>query len=164
VRASIQRYGCFLWGGSSRGIAGMSTPRRRRVERASQYESDAYRDLVARFAANLRRAREGRGWTQEQAAEHCEMVMQQFQRTEAGEMNVTFTTLARICVGFGIDVREFFLPAAPLAKRKRGRPPKAAPRDTAERRPDDSVTQQPIALPGEENLAQPTEAPTKLTL
>ncbi len=33
----------------------------------------------------------------------CEMAMQQYQRIEAGRVNLTFTTLARLCEGFGVD-------------------------------------------------------------
>jgi transcriptional regulator with XRE-family HTH domain len=97
---------------------------RRRPERAPQYESAAYRSLTDRFTANLRREREARGWTQADAAERCDMVMQQYQRTEAGGTNLTFTTLARVVEGFGLDVGALFVPATPIPKRPPGRPRK----------------------------------------
>lgn len=82
-----------------------AVPRRpRRAERQPLYESSAYLSLQARFASNLRRLRSERGWTQEQAGERCGMLMQQYQRTESGKANLTFTTLARIGEGFGVDV------------------------------------------------------------
>ena len=52
------------------------------------------------------------------------MVMQQYQRTEAGGTNLTFTTLARVVEGFGLDVGALFVPATPLQKRPPGRPRK----------------------------------------
>jgi transcriptional regulator with XRE-family HTH domain len=105
----------------------MSTPQRRRSDRLPQYETVAFRGIVARFTSNLRRLRESRGWTQAEAAEKCEMIPQQYQRTETGGMNLTFTTLARITEGFGVDVKELFEVAPPLAKRRRGRPKKPPP-------------------------------------
>lgn len=106
----------------------MPTAPRRRPERTPQYESAAYRGLMDRFTANLRRVREARGWTQADAAEHCAMVMQQYQRAEAGNANLTFTTVARLVDGFGVDVGEFFVPAPPLEKRSPGRPRKVIDR------------------------------------
>ena len=86
-------------------------PRRRRTARLPHYESAAYRSLIARFTSNLRRLRVVKGWTQEQAGEHCGMFMQQYQRTESGSVNLTFTTLARISEGFGVDVADLFASA-----------------------------------------------------
>ncbi len=86
----------------------MPAPRRRRVERQPQYEGAAYRELQRRFTAKLRELREARAWTQEEAGARCGMLMQQYQRIEAGGANVTFTTLARICEGFAIDVADVF--------------------------------------------------------
>lgn len=88
----------------------MKEPRRRRAERQGQYESDAYRKLLRRFTANLRRLREARGWTQEEAGAHCGMVMQQYQRIESASVNVTFTTLVRLSEGFEVDVQELLTP------------------------------------------------------
>lgn len=89
----------------------VADPRRRRATRLPHYESPAFRSLIARFTSNLRRLRAARGWTQEQAGEHCGLAMQQYQRTESGSVNLTFTTLARIAEGFGVDVAELFAPA-----------------------------------------------------
>jgi transcriptional regulator with XRE-family HTH domain len=55
--------------------------------------------------------RTAKGWTQEQAGEHCRMPMQQYQRTESESVNLTFTTLARIAEGFGVDVAALFAAA-----------------------------------------------------
>lgn len=77
--------------------------RQRRVERQPQYRDPVYRELVARLAVNVRRMRERAGWTQEEAAEHCAMPVRLVQQVEAGETNPTFTTLARLAKGFGVD-------------------------------------------------------------
>jgi transcriptional regulator with XRE-family HTH domain len=84
--------------------------RRRRPERAEQYESDAYRELQARLAAAVRRLREEKGWTQEEAAHRCAMTTRMLQRVEGQEVNFTLTSLARLCEGFEVDVVQFFRP------------------------------------------------------
>ena len=86
----------------------MPRPRTRRPERAEQYESAAYRELQARLAAAVRHLREERGWTQEEAAHRCGMTTRLLQRMEGAGANVTFTSLARLCEGFEVDVEQFF--------------------------------------------------------
>ncbi|WP_223760815.1 helix-turn-helix transcriptional regulator [Myxococcus sp. RHSTA-1-4] len=90
---------------------GPRAERRRRPERAEQYESDAYRELQRRLAAAVRRLREQKGWTQEEAAHRCGMTVRVFQRMEGEEVNVTFTSLARLCEGFEVDVGELLKPS-----------------------------------------------------
>ncbi len=94
----------------------------KRSQRADLYKKSTYLDLVARLAANTRKLREARGWTQAAAAEHCEIAIYVLQTVEAGRENFTGTVVARLCDGFGVDVRVLFEPAAPLATRPRGRP------------------------------------------
>ncbi|OJT26792.1 hypothetical protein BO221_01835 [Archangium sp. Cb G35] len=88
----------------------MARPRTRRPERAEQYESPAYRDLQSRLAAGVRRLREAKGWTQEEAAHRCGMPTRLLQRVEGEDVNATFTTLARLCEGFEVDVTQLFQP------------------------------------------------------
>ena len=87
--------------------------RKRRTSREHLYESDAYREVVGRLGANVRRIREREGWTQEDAAERCDVSVQLLQRIEAGRTNFTAVTLARLCSGLGSDVRALFLPVGP---------------------------------------------------
>ncbi|MDB4928641.1 MAG: transcriptional regulator [Myxococcaceae bacterium] len=63
-----------------------------------------------RVGVNLRRLRGEKGWTQEEAGARCEMLMQQFQRIESGQVNLTLTTVARLLSGFGIDAVALFAP------------------------------------------------------
>lgn len=80
--------------------------RRQKAERAQQYRSRAYVDLKNRLAANVLRLRISYGWSQEEAAHNCGMSTRVLQRAESAEVNVTFTTLARFCEGFGVDIGE----------------------------------------------------------
>lgn len=93
--------------------------------RASLFETEGYRAVVERVAANVRRLRETRGWTQEEAAHRCAGLDATLYRViEAARTNVTAATVSRLCQGFEVDVVELFVPAAPLIKRRRGRPAK----------------------------------------
>lgn len=87
--------------------------KRRRAERAAQYESAAYSSIQSRLAGNIEHLRGIRGWTQEDAAHHCEMSTRLYQHVEHGSANVTLTTLARLVQGFEVDVELLF--------RRRGR-------------------------------------------
>jgi transcriptional regulator with XRE-family HTH domain len=68
------------------------------------------------LAGNVRRLREDLKWTQERAAEASGMAVRHFQKIEAGEVNVTIATLARVAKGFRVPVK------AP--SKKRGDEPK----------------------------------------
>ena len=112
----------------------------KKLRNPTLYTRPTYRDLLARLAANTRRLREARGWTQAEAAERCDMAVYVLQTVEGGRANFTGTVVARLCEGFEVDVRELFEPAAPLAKRNRGRPRKSKPtkgEEAAEKREGD---------------------------
>jgi transcriptional regulator with XRE-family HTH domain len=78
--------------------------RRRRALRLPLYEARTYRRTVAALAKNLKRLREQRGWTQEQASEACGLGVRALQALELGERNVTLVTLAQVADGFGVSV------------------------------------------------------------
>lgn len=102
-------------------------PPRRRSDRSSLYEGDVYRDLLARVAANVRRLREAKGWTQEDCAEKCgDMAPPLLRRIELASTNLTAVTVARLCEGLGVDVTELVAPGTPFVKRRPGRPAKEA--------------------------------------
>jgi transcriptional regulator with XRE-family HTH domain len=82
--------------------------RRRRPERMAEYERPAFTELKARLAANVRRLREERSWTQEEAADRSRMATPLFQRLEAAATNATLITLSKLCEGFGVDVAQLF--------------------------------------------------------
>ncbi len=83
-------------------------PPRRRSGRAEQYKSASYRELLGRLGANARRARTARKWTQEEAAEHCGLALQHYQRIEGGKDNLTMTTVARLVDGLELDATRLF--------------------------------------------------------
>lgn len=64
------------------------------------------RRLAKTLAARLREGRIARGWTQEDAAEHCGLVTRHYQKLEAGEINVTLATLERLCDAFDVEASE----------------------------------------------------------
>lgn len=89
------------------------------------YELPEYVELLGCIAANVRRLREAKGWTQDEAAHQClkmsELVYASIERAEA---NFTAVTLARLAIGFGVDVRALLDPAPAPPPRKPGRPRK----------------------------------------
>ena len=99
-----------------------------RAQSRVKHFGETYRAVAERVAANVRRLRDDRGWTQEECAHRCrELDLTLLRAIEAGHANLTLATLARLSDGFGIDVREFFEAAPPLIKRPRGRPAKPPP-------------------------------------
>jgi transcriptional regulator with XRE-family HTH domain len=75
-----------------------------------QYKSASYRDLQARLAVAVRQLREEKGWTQEEAAHRCNMTTRLLQRVEGEDVNLTFTTLARLSEGLEVDVVQLLRP------------------------------------------------------
>lgn len=73
---------------------------------------DRGEDVVAAFAARVRRERLRRGWTLEHAAEVCAVEVRHLQAIEAGDANVTLRTLDRLEGGLG-PLREAVVDPAP---------------------------------------------------
>jgi HTH-type transcriptional regulator / antitoxin HipB len=68
--------------------------------------------------------RQGRGLTQEQAAERLDLSLKGYQFIERGVQNLTIKTLVRIATALGVRTAELF--AAPASREvRRGRPRKA---------------------------------------
>ena len=113
--------------------------RQRRETREKLYQGAAYLRTLARIAANVRRLREAKGWTQEEAAFQCDdMASPLLRRVELAATNVTALTLSRLAQGFGVDVAELLAPVEEPPPRKAGRPrkvPGAAPHEGATRPP-----------------------------
>lgn len=92
------------------------------MRRAFKAGTPEHKALVERIAANVRRLRERRGWTQAQAATHCELSTFTFQCVEAGETSMSTATLSALCVGFGVEITELFHAAEAIVPRPPGRP------------------------------------------
>lgn len=82
--------------------------RRRKEQRADQYESDSFKEIKLRLARSVRRLRDDKQWTQEDAAHYCNMSVRLLQRIESASVNATLTTIARLSAGFDVDVAGLF--------------------------------------------------------
>jgi transcriptional regulator with XRE-family HTH domain len=68
-----------------------------------------YVESNRRLGARVRRLREERGWTLEQAEEHLDFDWKHLGKIERGKGNVTIATLLRIAEAFGRDLDVRFL-------------------------------------------------------
>jgi transcriptional regulator with XRE-family HTH domain len=111
--------------------------------------SEGHAALLGRIAANARRLRARASLTQAAVAERCGLSLFTYQCVEAGETSVTSTTLALLCEGLAVDVREFFEPADAPPRRRRGRPSKeAAPSPVAYEIPRETLRTVAEPTPG----------------
>ena len=62
--------------------------------------------VLVRLGGNLRKAREAKGWSQEELAFRCEVHRTYIGAVERGEYNVTILTLRRITKALGISLRD----------------------------------------------------------
>ena len=74
---------------------------------------------VGRRCAELRSDRD---WTQEQAAERLHLDVKTLQKIEAGTVNATLRTIARLAKGLGVRARALFDPPTSRKPRRPGRP------------------------------------------
>ena len=88
----------------------MTGGRRRSSSRVVHYSSDTYRALLQIVAANIRRLRTSRGWTQQQAGGAMGVSMQAWPSMEGGRKNLTLVSVARIADALCVDASELFDP------------------------------------------------------
>lgn len=62
--------------------------------------------IQRRFAANLRRMREGRGWSQEALAERADLHRTYVSGLERGTRNPTIVVVGKIARALGVDAAE----------------------------------------------------------
>lgn len=68
----------------------------------------SFKKSVAALGKQIRKLRQARGWTLEQASEAMSMDATQLAKIEAGSLNVTLVTLVRIADGLGVKVGMLF--------------------------------------------------------
>ncbi len=68
----------------------------------------SYKKAISALGQRIRKLRQARGWTLEQAAEAMSMDATQLAKIEAGALNVTLVTLVRIADGLGLKVGALF--------------------------------------------------------
>lgn len=68
------------------------------------------RRIRKRIAVNVRRQRERADLTLEEAAHRAEMHWRHWQKVEAGEVNTTLRTLARLADALGLDPADLLAP------------------------------------------------------
>lgn len=76
------------------------------------------------IAANIRRERLRRGWTQERLGEAADVAPRYVQRIETGRINPSAVVLAAIAEALGVSPGKLFRPAK-LGERPEGRPPRS---------------------------------------
>ena len=79
-------------------------------ERASRTakQGRGYRRAVRDLGLQVRRLRQDRGWTLEQAAERMDVDLKHLQKIEAGQLNVQLVTIVRIAAGLDVPVAQLF--------------------------------------------------------
>jgi len=87
-----------------------------RIERAE----DA---LMARVGANIVRMRQARGWTLAELSERSGLFWRHLQKIEAGELNATLATLAKLSSAFKVEAAAILAlaPEPPEETRPRAR-------------------------------------------
>jgi transcriptional regulator with XRE-family HTH domain len=76
--------------------------------RAASASSRTSKEL-RRLGLAVRQARTRRGWTLETAAERMDIDTTHLAKIEAGNINLTVSTLVRVAHGLGVDVGELFV-------------------------------------------------------
>ena len=84
--------------------------RRPLEERASRRHRSTRRftKLAMALGKQIRRLRQERDWTLEEAADRADLDWKHLQKVEAGKINVTLVTLDRLACAFKVPVSELF--------------------------------------------------------
>jgi transcriptional regulator with XRE-family HTH domain len=61
-------------------------------------------DYRRRLGERIRKLRDGKGWSQEEFADSCEINRSYMGRIERGELNLTLHTMRKVATGLGISV------------------------------------------------------------
>ncbi len=83
--------------------------------------------LAGRVAANARRLREARGWTQAEAASKSSLDDRAYREVESGRANLTLAMLLRVARAYDDDVASLLVPTSSWSPRRPGRPPTPLP-------------------------------------
>ncbi len=70
--------------------------------------SARYKDAASALGRRVRHLRKERGWTLDTASTHMRIDLKHLQKIEAGGLNVTLVTLARIAGGFRLPIEMLF--------------------------------------------------------
>ena len=92
-------------------------PDRRKMPRAPKHEwpsrlvrdSTSYAKAVEELGTAVRKLRQARKWTLEQAGEEMGFDATQIAKIEAGAVNITLVTLVRLADGFGVPIKALFV-------------------------------------------------------
>lgn len=62
--------------------------------------------IIENIARNLRAKRKAKKWSQETAAEKCEMSVNSYGRNERGQANPTAKTMQKMCKGLDMTIEQ----------------------------------------------------------
>ena len=68
--------------------------------------SDIHDIIRQRLARRMRELRAGQGLTQEATAHRAGLIVRHFQKIEAGQVNITLRSLAKLAAALDVDVGE----------------------------------------------------------
>jgi len=84
-------------------LAGMAARASQVARQSSRFVAEA-----TNLGLRVRALRQARKWTLEEAAEAANLDLKHLQKVEAGKLNLTLVTLARIAEGFGEPLASLF--------------------------------------------------------
>ena len=71
-----------------------------------RYRSPSEDEMRQRLRVNVRTRRDAASLPVREVAGRVKMHLRHWQKIEAGDVNITLMTLARLCVALGVDVKE----------------------------------------------------------